>query len=228
MKTLLMVAACLGALPAAVVSAQTTPPAPSDTASGSAMAAARKWEIRGGGFMISGERNSALSNNVSTATGSVKGVEVLMRGTGGGIYFRSSESAFASPPDVINADASIIIGPPGFSIFAGGSRRAITSATATNLFTFARVGLQMTFMVGATGLRGQVGGWGYVPIPDDKERMDIGGEGEASILYSPQRIPLFIQLGYRNEVFKAKTTTTNIPEQVRGLRLGAGIQFGGK
>jgi hypothetical protein len=228
MKKILIAAACLGALPL-VAAAQAAPSTALDTGTtATGMAVARKWEIRGGGFMISGERSSALSNTVSTATGSVKGVEVLMRGTGGGIYFRSSESAFGSPPDVINADASVIIGPPGFSIFAGGSRRAITSGAATNLFTFARVGLQMTFMVGATGLRGQVGGWGYVPIPDDKERMDIGGEGEASILYSPPRVPLFIQLGYRNEVFKAKTATTNIPEQVRGLRVGAGIQFGGK
>jgi hypothetical protein len=29
-------------------------------------------------------------------------------------------------------------------------------------------------------------------------------------------------------VFTAKTLTTQTPEEVRGLRLGGGIQFGGK
>jgi hypothetical protein len=189
---------------------------------------AKKWEIRLGGFMVNGERSAAFNNSVSTATGSLKGVEVLLRGSAVGLQFRSSESAFGSPPDVINADASLILGPPVFSVFIGGGKRAISSTLGTNVFTFARVGLQMTFGIGGTGLRGQFGGWAYAPGPDDKERMEMGGEGEASILYSPPKLPLFLQLGYRTEVFKSITPSSATPEEVRGLRLGAGIQFGGK
>ena len=189
---------------------------------------AKKWEIRLGGFMINGQRDAALNNNVTTSTGSLKGVEVLMRAAGVGVQLRSSESAFGAPPDVINADASLLLGPPVFSVFVGGGKRAVTSTLGTNVFTFARVGLQMTFNVGGTGLRAQFGAWGLAPGPDDKERMDPGAEGEASILYSPARVPIFVQLGYRNEMFKAKTTSSAMPEEVRGLRLGAGIQFGGK
>lgn len=222
MRKLLFAAVCLAALPMAAT-AQTT-----SADSTAAPPSAKKWELRLGGFMISGERHAAFNNAVRTTTGSVKGVEALLRGSGAGIQLRSSESAFGNPPDVINADASLVLGPPAFSVFVGGARRALTSSFGTQVYTFARVGLQMTFTVGGTGLRGQVGGWGYAPVPEDKERMEIGGEGEASILYSPQRFPLFVQLGYRNEVFRAKTTTTVTPEEVRGLRLGAGIQFGGK
>lgn len=222
MKKLLFAAACLAALPM-IANAQTTA-----ADSSAAPPGAKKWEVRLGGFMISGERNAGFNNTVRTSTGSVKGVEALLRASGAGIQVRSSESAFGSPPDVINADASLLLGPPSFTIFVGGAKRALTSTLGTQLYTFARVGLQMTFTVGGTGLRGQVGGWGYAPVPEDKDRMDIGGEGEASILYSPQRLPLFVQLGYRNEVFKSKTATTATPEEVRGLRLGAGIQFGGK
>lgn len=222
MKRLLLAAVCLAALPM-IAHAQTT-----TADSSAAPPRAKKWEVRLGGFMISGERNAAFNNTVRTSTGSVKGVEALLRASGAGIQARSSESAFGNPPDVINADASLLLGPPAFTIFVGGAKRALTSTLGTQLYTFARVGLQMTFTIGGTGLRGQVGGWGYVPVPEDKDRMDIGGEGEASILYSPQRLPLFVQLGYRNEVFKSKTLTTATPEEVRGLRLGAGIQFGGK
>lgn len=218
----LIAAACLAALPG--LAAAQTPVA----TQASDMPGAKKWEIRLGGFMVSGERNAAFNNSVSTATGSVKGVEALLRGSAAGIQVRSSESAFGNPPDVINADASIILGPPAFSVFLGAGKRAITSTLGTNVFTFARVGLQMTFAIGGTGLRAQLGGWGYAPGPDDKERMDMGGEGEASILYSPPRVPVFFQVGYRNEVFKSKTSSSATPEEVRGLRVGAGIQFGGK
>ena len=188
----------------------------------------KKWEIRLGGFMVNGQRNAALNSAVSQATGNVKGVEVLLRGTGAGVQVRSSESAFGQPPDVINADVSLILGPPAFSVFVGGAKRATTSSLGTNVFTYARVGLQMTFAIGGTGLRGQFGGWGFVPVPDDKDRLNLSGEGEASILYATPKIPLFFQLGYRNEVFRSKTPSAATPEEVRGLRLGAGIQFGGK
>jgi hypothetical protein len=216
-----LIATLLIALPAmasAQAAADTSIKAPS----------AKKWEIRLGGFMVNGERNAAFNNNVSTTTGSLKGVEALLRAPGIGIQVRSSESAFGSPPDVVNADVSLILGPPVFSVFVGGGKRAIYSTLGTNAFTFARAGLQMTFGIGGTGLRGQFGGWAYVPGPEDKDRMEMGGEGEASILYSPPRVPLYLQIGYRTEVFKSKTPSTATPEEVRGLRLGAGIQFGGK
>jgi hypothetical protein len=230
MKFVKSVAVALLIAPAiAAAQAATAPapaPAPADTLAKTP--GAKKWEIRLGGFMVNGERSAVFNNTVSTSTGSLKGVEVLLRAPGIGIQVRSSESAFGNPPDVINADASLILGPPAFSIFLGGAKRAITSSIGTNVFTFARVGLQMTFGIGGTGLRAQFGGWGYAAGPDDKDRMDPGAEGEASILYSPPRIPVFVQVGYRNEIFKSKTSSTATPEEVRGLRLGAGIQFGGK
>jgi hypothetical protein len=224
----LFAAALLAALPA-IATAQATAPRMADTVKASSnMPQAKKWEIRLGGFMVNGERDAAFNNTVTTSTGSVKGVEVLMRAPGIGVQFRSSESAFGNPPDVVNADASVILGPPVFSVFLGAGKRALTSSLGTGLFTYARVGLQMTFNIGGTGLRAQFGGWGMAAASDAKERMDPGAEGEASILYSPPRIPLFVQLGYRNEMFKSKSPSSSTPEEIRGLRLGAGIQFGGK
>jgi hypothetical protein len=189
---------------------------------------AKKWEVRVGGFMVSGERAASLNRTVSSSTGSLKGVEAVLRAPAVGIMVRSLESSFGNPPDVINADASVILGPPAFSVFLGAGKRALTSTIGTNVFTFARVGLQMTFNIGSTGLRGQAGGWVTKAGPDDGDRMDQGMEGEASILYSPPRIPLFVQIGYRNEMFTSKTPTTTLPEEVRGLRIGAGLQLGGK
>lgn len=222
MKRILITAACIVALPLSL-RAQTTA---ADSAA--APARAKRYEVRLGGFMISGERNSAFNNSVKTGTGSTKGVEVLLRASGVGIQARSSAGVFDAQPDVVNADVSVILGPPAFSVFLGGAKRALSSSLGTQIYTFGRVGAQMTFLVGGTGLRAQVGGWGYIPSPNDEARMDISGEGEASILYSPQRLPIFVQIGYRNEVFKSKTMTTSAPEEVRGIRIGGGLQFGGK
>lgn len=229
-KTRMIAATLLAALPAfASAQARAGAPVTVDTAKASPkMPGAKKWEIRLGGFMINGERDAAFNNTVTTSTGSVKGVEVLMRAPGIGVQFRSSESAFGDPPDVVNADGSLILGPPQFSVFLGAGKRALTSSLGTGVFTYARVGLQMTFNIGGTGLRAQFGGWGLAAAADDKERMDPGAEGEASILYSPPRVPIFVQLGYRNEIFKSKSPSSSTPEEIRGLRLGAGLQFGGK
>ena len=58
--------------------------------------------------------------------------------------------------------------------------------------------------------------------------MKPGGEGEGSIIYTPPRAPIYFEFGYRTEVFTTKTATASTPEEVRGLRIGAGMQFGGK
>lgn len=214
---------------ASVLPAQAPQAASADSSPTFTAPSAKKWEVRLGGFMVSGERNSVFNNNARTGTGSVKGVDVLLRASGIGLQGRSSMGTFGTnQPEVVNADASIIIGPPSFSVFAGGAKRALSSTLGTSVYTFGRVGLQMTFVIGATGLRGQIGGWGYIPASEDAERMNIGGEGEASILWSPPKIPIFFQLGYRNEVFTAKSPSATAPEEVRGLRLGAGLQLGGK
>jgi hypothetical protein len=225
-KRFLITIALAGAASAPAARAQDA--APAIDSSTLTPPSAKKWEVRVGGFLVSGERNSAFNNTARTGTGSVKGVDFLLRASGIGLQGRSSAGTFETQPDVVNADVSIILGPPSFSVFAGGAKRALSSTLGTQVYTFGRVGLQMTFLIGATGLRGQIGGWGYMPVSDSAERMNIGGEGEASILWSPPKIPIFFQLGYRNEVFTSKSATTTAPEEVRGLRIGAGLQLGGK
>jgi hypothetical protein len=237
----LLIASCIAALPIAARAQvqQTGSPAPqSPTAPTSS-----SFVFRAGGFVVNGQRNYAFNNTQQSGTGSLKGVDVLLRGGGIGLAVRSLTGSFnttshcdatgcnatsGTQPDVTSADASLLLGPPAFTVWIGGSKRALTNTTlaVTQVYTFARVGAQMSFVIGGTGMTAQVGGWGYAPAEPDK--MKIGGEGEGSIIYSPPHVPVYLQLGYRTEVFTAKTLTTQTPEEVRGLRLGGGIQFGGK
>jgi hypothetical protein len=243
-------AACIAAMPAVVESQATTASAPAQQGTATSAPATTDKQpgpssflFRVGGFMQNGQRNYAFNSTVNGGTGSLKGVEVLLRGGGVGLSVRSQTGTFTTStycdptgcnpssgtqPDVTSADASLLLGPRAFTVFLGASKRALTDVdlNVTQVYTFARVGAQMNFVIGGSGLSAQIGGWGYVPA--DQETMKIGGEGEGSIIYTPPKLPIYLQLGYRTEVFTSKTTTTQTPEEVRGLRLGGGIQFGGK
>ena len=235
MRRFLIVAAYIAALPSMARSqAEARPPASSDSTPPGPTSSS--FTFRVGGFTMNGQRNYAFNKSVQSGTGSLKGIEVLLRGGAVGLSARSLTGTFttqpsgAAQPDVTSADVNLLLGPPAFTVSVGASKRALTNNKlgVTQVYTFGRVGAQMSFLIGGSGMRGQVGAWGYVPSSTDADRMKIGGEGEGSIIYSPPRIPIYLQLGYRTEVFTAKTLTTQTPEEVRGLRLGGGIQFGGK
>src|SRR5262245_16366855 len=55
-----------------------------------------KAEFRIGGFNVMAERSFDNADSVNTATGQVKGVEVLMRAKAIGIYVRSLSGQFGS------------------------------------------------------------------------------------------------------------------------------------
>lgn len=192
-------------------------------------------EFRIGGFMVSGERNyNFASSAITTATGSVRGVEVLLRGSGAGIYVRSLSGTFGNQPKVISADARVLLFPPVFTIFAGVGKRALSSALATKVYDVAMAGVSSTVNIGGTGLRTHVSGavlvspqkgtTGAAAVKDPSKGIDA----EAAIFYRFPSVPLFLTLGYRTEVFNARTGSVVAPEEVRGLRVGGGIQFGGR
>lgn len=227
MRRLLITAACIAALPglsraqapAVGVKSDSAPQGPSG------------FTFRVGGFTGTAQRNYVFNQNVQAGSGSLKGVEVLLRNSGVGISARSMSGSFtttasgATEPDVIGADVDLLLGPPAFTFSVGGAKRALSSTLATQIHTFGRVGVQLSYLIGGTGVRAQVGAWGYVPTDST---MKIGGEGQGSIIYTPPGVPIYFQFGYRTEVFTSKTKTTQMPEEVRGLRIGGGIQFGGK
>jgi len=230
-RRILLTTACLAALPS-LLAAQTQQGSPAPTSA--APPGPSKVIFRVGGFALNGQRNYSFNNSVQQGTGSVKGAEGLLQGNGVGISFRSLSGTFtnttggAKQPDVISADGNLLLGTPTFAISIGASKRALSSTTtnATRVFTFGRVGCQMSFLVGGSGLRAQIGAWGYVPASPDS--MKVGGEGEGSIIYTTPKIPLYFQLGYRSEVFTPKVGKLEAPEEVRGLRIGGGLQFVGK
>lgn len=227
-------AALLAASVAATAAAQAPTPA-NPAAVPAAPKGPRRAEFRVGGFMLSGERSYDFADSVRKATGSTKGVEIVMRAPAIGLQIRSLSGTYGKQPQVISADARLLLFPPSFTIFGGVGKRALSSDLNTRVFNMVQVGVSSTVSIGGTGLRTHVSG--AVLIGKDAESTATGAaalketskgmEGEAAIFYRLPRIPLFLTVGYRTEIFTGKSGSVEAPEEVRGLRIGGGIQFGG-
>ena len=113
----------------------------------------------------------------------------------------------------------------------GAGRRALWSdlnATSPSQFDIGIVGVSSTMAIGGSGLRTNIAGAFYAPGGQSKDKVKSGLEGEASILYHLPVVPLFLQVGYRTELFTTKSGTRETPEEVRGVRIGGGLQLGGR
>jgi len=218
----LTVVALLALGSSAAAQAPVTPSAPPVPPAG------RAFEVRLGGVMIAGERNSEYFDNFASGSGLVRGAEGLLRGKAGGLSFRTLSSDFGEQPQVTSADLRLLIGPPVFTVAVGGSRRVLWSSLGSNSFDFGLAGVSTTLAIGGTGLRANAGGVMYFPRPTTEETMKGGMEGETSLIYTLPRLPLYVQVGYRTELFTAVSGTKESPEELRGIRVGGGLQLGGR
>ena len=222
-----VIALLLGASVAASAQMPTGPVAPP-----AAKPKSSSVELRVGGIMISGERSYEFLNNVQNETGSIKGVDFLLRSKAAGISFRSLSGTFGTQPHVASADVRLLLFPQVFSVFVGAGRRALWSEfneDSPSQTDFVMAGVSSTVRIGGSGLRSNVTIAALAPAETFVKDKEIGGlEGEASILYAIPKLPLFLQVGYRTELFTTKNATFETPEEVRGIRVGAGLQLGGR
>src|SRR5687768_4142251 len=189
-------------------------------------------ELRIGGFMINSERSMEFNNTVTTKTAPIKGLDVLMRAKFIGLQFKSLTSEFEGQPNITSADLRLLLFPKQFSIMIGAGRRALWStlnATSPTQFDLGMAGVSSTITIGGTGLRTNFMAAMYIPAGQksggatasgSSAELDKGMEGEASLMYTVPKLPLFLQVGYRTEVFTSKAGTRTTPEEVRGLKVG--------
>ena len=198
-------------------------------------------ELRIGVFMVNSERSMEFNGAVTTKNAPIKGVDVLARAKFIGVQFKSLTSEFEGQPNITSADLRLLLFPRQFTIMIGAGRRALWSdlnATSPTQFDMGMAGVSSTITIGGTGLRTNLSAAMYIAAgptsPGNatasaaQAQLDKGMEGEASILYSPPKVPVYLQVGYRTEVFTSKSGTRTTPEEVRGLKVGGGLQFGGR
>ena len=198
-------------------------------------------ELRVGGFMVNSERSMEFNGTVTTKNAPLKGIDVLARARFIGIQFKSLTSEFEGQPNITSADVRLLLFPRVFTVMVGAGRRALWSAlneSSPTQFTIGMAGVSSTATIGGTGLRTNLSATMYIAggptspgnasASASQAQLDKGMEGEASILYSPPKVPVYIQVGYRTEIFTAKSGTRTTPEEVRGLKIGGGLQLGGR
>ena len=160
--------------------------------------------------------------------------ELLLLGRHAGavvVHLHHRAEGFGTQPHVTSADARILLFPPVFTIMVGAGRRALWSdlnANAPTQFDLGVAGVSSTMSIGGSGLRTNVSAAVFLPAGEAKDRVKGGMEGEASVLYTLPKVPVFVQLGYRTEIFTSKGANFETPEEMRGIRVGGGIQFGGR
>lgn len=228
-------ASVAGAQTPATPAASTPAPAAAPTAPKSG-----SGEFRVGGFMISGDRSFEYAGNpVNNTAGSMQGLDVVLRAKAIGLQFKSITGTFDGQPNVTSADLRVLLFPPIFSVMVGAGRRALWSdlnPDAPSQFDLIMVGVSSTAVIGGSGLRtnfqaavlaGQKpesGGGSSAAKPEPSK----GLEGEASVMWRLPKLPFYIQAGYRTEIFTGVSGTRETPEEVRGMKIGGGVLFGGR
>ena len=199
-----------------------------------------KGELRVSGFMINSERSLEFNDAITTKTAPMKGIDVLLRTKAIGLQFKSLTSEYEGQPNITSADARVLLFPPVFSVMVGAGRRALWSdlnATSPTQFDIGIAGVSSTVTIGGTGLRTNISAAMYIPAgkkanagpaTGSASEVDKGMEGEASLLYRLPKVPLFLQVGYRTEVFTSKSGARTSPEEVRGVKIGGGLVLGGR
>lgn len=228
----------VGAASAAIAQAPTTPTPAQAQAS---IPKPGGGEFRVGGVMISGERSTDFANNVTTGSGSMQGVDVVLRAKAIGLQIKSLSGTFDGQPNVTSADARILLFPPAFSVMLGAGRRALWSdlnADSPTIHNVVIAGVSSTAVIGGSGLRTnfsaallaakKAGKVASTSSGAAASKVDKGLEGEASVLWRLPKTPLYVQVGYRTEVFTLTSGTRTTPEEVRGMKIGGGLVLGGR
>jgi hypothetical protein len=239
----------LAALGAASVAGAQTPATPVPTTQPATVAPKAPksggGEFRVGGFMVSGDRSYEFGGNpVNNNTGSMKGIDVVLRSKAIGLQFKSISGEFENQPSVANADLRLLLFPPVFTVMAGVGRRALWSSlneANPTQYNLGIVGISSTAVIGGSGLRTNFQAAAYVAQKVEastggssgggsaaQEEPSKGLEGEASVMWRLPKLPFYLQAGYRTEIFTAVSGTRSTPEEVRGMKIGGGMVFGGR
>ena len=169
-------------------------------------------------------------------TARLNGVDFLARSTkSGGIQARYLKGEFDGPLTDASAgpleyiDGRVLIGPRKFAVHLGYLGRTQNYNEEKRRFDLARGGVQMTYQFEGAGIGLNLAGSYLRTITkakDDSLEAD-GFEGETSLLYAVPRVPVFVQLGYRREIFNISKESNNLRrEEVSGVLLSVGVHYG--
>ncbi|HUQ80433.1 MAG TPA: hypothetical protein VM076_04825 [Gemmatimonadaceae bacterium] len=166
----------------------------------------------------------------------LNGVEFMARSPkSGGIQARYTKGEFDGPLSDASAgpleyiDGRLLVGPRKFAVHVGYLGRTQNYNEKKRRFDLARGGAQMTYQFEGAGVGLNLAGSYLRTITKAKnDSLEADGfEGETSLLYAVPRFPVFVQLGYRREIFNISKENTNLRrEEVSGVLMSIGVHYG--
>lgn len=197
----------------------------------------RKPEVRFGGLSMRLARAVAAANGaVTRADANLAGVEFVAKDAGGaGVQLRYAASEIAGSPSSTAAgkleyvDGKLFIGSRMFAVTTGYRLRTFRYPLTDRRLHLAHAGAQAGYRFAGAGVELAASGSYLRSLRKDKsDSLETSGlEGETSITYAVPRLPLYLGLGYRRELFDLKRGNT-FPrrEELGGLMLTIGVQTG--
>lgn len=186
---------------------------------------------------------SSLKRAASLETGPVSTSSATMIGgefwaldkSGSGLMLRYARGSMdgatssLSSGDMEYIDARVFVGVPEFAVILGGMSRTSVYNGENRRFLVPRAGIQSGYTFAGTGVTLRVAG-SYVRTvkKESSDSVEANGlEGETSILYVPPRLPFYVELGYRRELWNLKKESLYVRrEELGGLVFLVGLQTG--
>jgi hypothetical protein len=197
----------------------------------------RRPEIRFGVVTDGVTRAMSLGESPSFKRSTrLNGVEFLARSVNsGGVQLKYMKGELdgaltddsAGPLEYV--DGRFLIGGRKFAAALGYLGRTQNLNEEKRRFDMGRGGVQMTYQFEGAGIGFNFAGSYLRTVKKTKaDSLEAEGfEGETSVLYSVPRLPVYVQLGYRRELFRLfKDDATLRREEVSGVLLSLGVQYG--
>ena len=173
--------------------------------------------------------------SVSYGNTSLRGLEVLTMGAhGGGVRIRYETGSlgattFAAGGKVENLVGHIIMGSHDFALL-GGYRLTKIDWNGERQLHMPEVGIEGGRHFGGAGLLVK-GSFTYRRMLTETKTDSIkssGLEGRTSVLYVPQRVPVYLELGYRREVLDYRNPASAVVrrDELSAVVLSIGLQSG--
>ena len=194
-----------------------------------AAAQLRGIELRAGALAALSKRNAAFDSAVGTGSGTMSGMDVTVRTKWFGAEVRvlggefTADSPGTAAGTIANGDIRLMAGPRSVAAEVGYGRRGFSGAISTITWSFIRIGVRASLPLGGSGLHAGVVLGLYSGVSGaGVTGKGNGKEAETSLTYAPERLPLYLTLGYRREQF----TFAAAPEELSGIVVGGGIRLG--
>jgi hypothetical protein len=180
---------------------------------------------------------SGATGPVSISSASLTGGEFwALDGSGGaGIMVRYASGTLDGAASSLSSgkleylDGRVLLGERKLALILGYTMRTQAYGGEDRSFNLPRAGIQGGYHFAGSGVVLRAAGSYLRTVKRaDSDSLEADGiEGETAFLFVPPRVPFYVELGYRRELFNLKKAKNVVRrEEVGGVMLSIGMQYG--